>query len=134
MNIAVHLERAAAFERAIARFDPAQDAELLVVFHMRAGTHRINAALHRLGLTSEVSAGEDRKVGDLNHTYKPKLDVTLPPAMQQAFKHLALLEDLRPDVVRGSRVLDSAMAQTCRTAYAEIRICTDAIVDPAGGS
>lgn len=128
MNIAMHLERAAAFERALARLDPVEDTELFVVFLMRAGTHRVNAALHALGLTSGVMGGAAGKIGDLNHTYKPKLDVALPPAMQQAFKHLSLLENLRPEFVRGPRVLDHAMADACRAAYAGIRAHTDSIL------
>lgn len=128
MKISQHLEKAAAFEQALARLDPVEDTELFVVFLMRAGTNRVNAALHALGLTTEVMGGEGGTVGDLNHTYKPKLDVALPAAMQEAFRHLALLEDLRPEFVRGPKTLDPAMTEACRTAYAGIRARTDSIL------
>lgn len=134
MKISEHLERAIAFERALAALDPLEDAELFVVFLMRAGTSRVNAALHALGLTTEVIGGTASKVGDLNHTYKPKLDVELPGEMKQAFRHLAYLEDLRPEFVRGPRMIDHATAEACRTAYAEICTRTEAILNPAGDS
>ncbi|OGA20514.1 MAG: hypothetical protein A3I02_04645 [Betaproteobacteria bacterium RIFCSPLOWO2_02_FULL_67_26] len=128
MKIEAHLERAAAFERAVARLDPLEDGELYVVFLMRAGTNRVNAALHALGLTSEAVGGAAGKIGDLNHTYKPKLEVALPPALREAFQHLALLEDLRPEFVRGPGTLDRAMVEACSRAYAGIRACTDSLV------
>lgn len=127
MKISQHLEKAAVFEQALARLDPVEDTELYIVFLMRAGTNRVNAALHALGLTTEVMGSPGGKVGDLNHTYKPRLDVALPPAMRVAFKHLALLEDLRAEFVRGPGVLDRAMAEACSRAYAGIRDCTDSI-------
>lgn len=128
MKVSEHLEKAEAFERAVARLDPVEDTELFVVFLMRAGTNRVNAALHALGLTTEIMGSKSGMVGDLNHTYKPKLEAALPPAMQEAFRHLALLEDLRPEFVRGLAVLDVAMARKCIEAYEAIRARTDSIL------
>lgn len=129
MKIREHLERAAAFEQAIVRLDPAADTELFIVFLMRAATARVNAALHALGITSDVMGGAGGKLGDLNHTYKPRLEAELPPNMKRAFACLAFLEDLRPDFVRGSRILDDAGATACHTAYAEIRALTASLLE-----
>lgn len=129
MKIHEHLERAAAFEQAIARLDPTADTELFVVFLMRAGTARVNATLHALGITSEIMGGTAEKIGDLNHTYKPKVEVPIPLQMQEAFGHLAFLEDLRPDFVRGARILDDAGAAACRAAYAGICALTTSLLE-----
>lgn len=129
MKISHHLEKAAAFEQAVAKLDPVEDTELFIVFLMRAGTNRVNAALHSLGLTTDVTGGSGGKVGDLNHTYKPELDVALPVDMAHAFKHLAFLEDLRPEFVRGPGALDEGMVEACRAAYAEIREKTDSVIN-----
>lgn len=120
MKIAEHMTRIAEFERGLARLDAVSDTEIYVVFLMRAGTARVNAALHALALTSDVPGGGQGKLGDLNHTYKPKLEAALPPDMQRAFENLAFLENLRPEFVRGPRVADAALAEACSRAYAEI--------------
>lgn len=129
MKVAEHLRRAESFEVGASKLDPLEDTALYVVFLMRAATNRVNAALHALGLTTEEVTGAGLKIGDLNHTYKPKLDVALPPAMQEAFKHLAFLEDLRPEFVRGPGALDERMVEACRAAYAEIREKTDSVIN-----
>lgn len=134
MKISHHLEKAAAFEQGIARLDPMEDTELFIVFLMRAGTNRVNAALHALGLTTGEGVQAGVKIGDLNHTYKPKLDVVLPPDMRQAFRRLAFIEDLRPEYVRGARCLDCATAEACRVAYAEICACTGKAITARTGS
>lgn len=127
MKISEHLTKAEAFERTIAKLDPTGDGALYVVFLMRAGTNRINAALHALGITTD-GAATPAKVGDLNHTYKPKLNTPGPDQLRAAFKHLAFIEDLRPDHVRGPKPVDYAMAAACKTAYTAIRSATDPIL------
>lgn len=128
MKINEHLEKAAAFERALAKLDPREDGELYVVFSMRAGTNRVNAALHALGITAETTGPACGIVGDLNHTYKPRLDAPLPQNMQQVFKRLAFIEDLRAEYVRGPKPLGGETAGACHAAYAEIRRETQRIL------
>jgi hypothetical protein len=127
MQIRDHLSKAEAFERSLAKLEPTEDGALYAVFLMRAATNRVNAALHALGVTS-VGAATPAKLGDLNHTYKPKLITPVPDELRAAFKHLAFIEDLRPDYVRGPMPIDDAMVATCRTAYAAIRRETDTIL------
>jgi hypothetical protein len=68
------------------------------------------------------------KLGDLNHTYKPKLITPVPDELRAAFKHLAFIEGLRPDYVRGPKLVDDATRALCETAYADIRRDTDTIL------
>jgi hypothetical protein len=127
MRIRDHLSKAGAFERSIAKLDPIEDGALYVVFLMRAATNRVNAALHALGITSDGPA-TPAKPGDLNHSYKPKLITPVPDELRAAFKHLAFIEGLRPDYVRGPKPVDDATRAACKTAYAGIRRDTDTIL------
>jgi hypothetical protein len=116
MRIEEHLKKAVAFERAAAKLSPTADSALYVVFLLRAGTNRVNAALHALGTTTD-GAATPQKPGDLNHTYKPKLNVAVPAELRAAFAHLALIENMRTDYVRGSTSLDAGAARACDDAY-----------------
>lgn len=128
MKIAEHLKKAEAFDRALSKLDPMEDSALYVVFLMRACTNRVNAALHALGITTDGPPADGR-VGDLNHTYKPTLPSAPPNVLQEAFKQLKFIEDLRPDFVRGPKPLDRDTAEACDKAYAEIRRSTERILE-----
>lgn len=127
MEIAEHLARAESFERSAAKLDPIEDAPLYVVFLMRAGTNRVNAALHALGVTDTTASAA--RVGDLNHTYKPRLEGILPPEVQRMFAPLKFLEDLRPDYVRGPLVPTREIAEACGKAHTEIVALTAAVIE-----
>lgn len=127
MHIDEHLKKAAAFEASLARLDPLKDGELYAVFLMRAGTNRVNAALHALGATTDGAATE-RMLGDLNHTYKPPMRSPVPAALKAAFEELAFIENLRPDFVRGTKSVDADTARRAQAAYARIRADTVAVL------
>lgn len=131
MKIADHLEKADAFERSLAKLDPIADTELFVVFLMRACTNRLNAALHGLDFTTEAPAGNGR-IGDLNHTYKPRLDTAPPEELRPVFKRLSYIEELRADFVRGPRLLTEAEVAECRAAHAEITARINRIFERIG--
>lgn len=131
MKISVHLEKAEAFERSLAKLNPIEDTELFVVFLMRACTNRLNAALHGLDFTTEAPAGSGR-IGDLNHTYKPKLDTAPPEELRPAFERLSYIEELRADFVRGPRLLTAAEVAECHAARAEITARTGRILERIG--
>jgi hypothetical protein len=131
MKISVHLEKAGAFERSLAKLDPIGDTELFVVFLMRACTNRLNAALHALGFTTEAPAGNGR-IGDLNHTYKPRLDAPPPDELRSTFKCLSYIEELRADFVRGPRLLTETEVHKCRAAHVEITAQTGRVLERAG--
>jgi len=113
-----HLKRAASFEASLAKLDPLKDGALYVVFLMRAGTNRVNAALHVMGIT-DVTASAHR-VGDLNHSYKPRLEGELPAEVQRMFQPLSYIENLRPEYVRGGQALTPDVVKQCRKAHEEI--------------
>ena len=127
MKISDHLEKAKAFERALTKLDRLLDGELYAVFLMRAGTNRLNAALHALDVTTD-GAPTSVKLGDLNHTYKPKLASGAPAQLKEAFSKLAYIENLRPVYVRGAKALDAQAAGEAEAALAVIRRDTDAII------
>ena len=120
MKIEEHLSKADAFERSAAKLAPQTDSALYVVYLLRAGTNRVNAALHALEATTEGKPTVE-KLGDLNHTYKPKLNVPVPAELHAAFRHLALIEEMRTDYVRGDKFLDAASLDACNAAYRGIR-------------
>ena len=127
MRISEHLSKAEAFDRSAAKLDPAMDTALYVLMLLRAGTNRVNAALHALGITTDGMATPG-KLGDLNHTYKPALNVPVPDELRVAFKDLALIEDMRTDYVRGNKRADTAILHACSAAHAEICRVVDRIV------
>lgn len=131
MKISAHLEKADAFERSLARLDPVADTELFVVFLMRACTNRLNAALHALDFTTEATAGNGR-IGDLNHTYKPRLDTAPPEELRPVFERLSHIEELRADFVRGPRLLTETEVAECRAAHAEITARINRIFERLG--
>lgn len=131
MKISTHLEKAEAFERSLARLDPTEDTELFVVFLMRACTNRLNAALHTLDFTTEALASDGR-IGDLNHTYKPKLDTPPPDELRSVFERLSYIEELRADFVRGPRLLTETEVAQCRAAHVEITTRTSGIFERIG--
>lgn len=124
-----HLKRAASFEASAFKLDPIEDGELYIVFLMRAGTNRVNAALHVMGVTDEQPSAA--RVGDLNHSYKPRLEGELPAVVTKLFQPLSFIEDLRPQYVRGPQALNAELAQRCRQAYDDIVARTSKILDPA---
>ena len=131
MKINDHLEKADAFERSLAKLDPIADTELFVVFLMRACTNRLNAVLHGLDFTTEAPAGNGR-IGDLNHTYKPKLDTAPPEELRPAFERLSYIEELRTDFVRGPKLLTETEVAECRAAHAEITARISRIFERVG--
>jgi hypothetical protein len=131
MKISAHLEKAGAFERSLAKLNPTEDTELFVVFLMRACTNRLNAALHALDFTTDSLAGGGR-IGDLNHTYKPKLDTPPPDELRSAFERLSYIEELRADFVRGPRLLTEAEVAECRAAHVEITMRIGKIFERIG--
>lgn len=131
MKINTHLEKAEAFERSLAKLRPIEDTELFVVFLMRACTNRLNAALHALDFTTESLDGDGR-IGDLNHTYKPRLGTAPPNELRSAFEHLSYIEELRADFVRGPRFLTEFEVVKCRAAHADITMQIKRIFEQTG--
>jgi hypothetical protein len=130
MEVRDHLRRAECFETSLAKLDPLEDSALYVVFLMRAGTNRVNAALHLMGITDVTPSAS--RVGDLNHTYKPRLEGTLPREVEQMFQPLSFIENLRPQYVRGGERATHDMVMKLRQAYESIVASTAAILVKEG--
>jgi hypothetical protein len=82
-------------ERSLAKCGPA-DYEMMIEAAMLAGTHWLNAALHRSGVTGEAS--------DVFHTYLLTINEyrRLSVADAGLVAALAEIEDIRPPFVRGN--------------------------------
>ncbi len=127
MQVEEHLKRAASFEASARKLNPIEDTELYVVYLMRAGTNRVNAALHALRIT-DVQASAAR-IGDLNHSYKPPLPTEPAAEVMAMFKSLSFIENLRPQYVRGPSKLSAELVQSCRRAHEEVVARSTAIID-----
>jgi hypothetical protein len=90
-----HLEIAARIERSLGKCTP-EDHEMRIEAAMLAGTHRLNAALHRTGVTADDS--------DVFHSYLLTVNEfrRLCVAQNDALRALAEIEDLRVPYVRGN--------------------------------
>lgn len=127
MQIKEHLRRAASFEASARKLDPVVDTELYIVYLMRAGTNRVNAALHALRIT-DVQASAAR-IGDLNHSYKPSLPIEPEAEIKAMFKSLNFIENLRPQYVRGPSKLTAELVQSCHRAHEDVVARSAAIID-----
>lgn len=127
MQIQEHLRRAESFEASARKLDPVKDTELYVIYLMRAATSRVNAALHALGITDAQSSAA--RIGDLNHTYKPRLDAEPSAEVRAMFEPLSLIENLRPQYVRGPLKLTAELVKSCCLAHEEVVARSAAILD-----
>jgi hypothetical protein len=95
MNIDEHRARAGRIERSLAKCT-AQDFEMKIEGAMLAGTHWLNAALHRSAITEPEN--------DVFHTYLLTVNEfrRLSVADEGAINALAEIEDMRPAFVRGN--------------------------------
>jgi len=101
-------------ERSLAKLG-ADDHELLIEGAMLAAAHRLNAHLHRLGMTAEEQ--------DLMHTYLLTINEyrRLSVADGESMKALADIEDLRPAFVRGDHPGGAEAAQQALQRLASLR-------------
>lgn len=119
MNPLDHDIYAARIERSMGKCD-ADDHELLIEGAMLAAAHRLNAHLHRLGIT-----GTDE---DLVHTYLLTINEyrRLSVADGESMAALGAIEDLRPAFVRGNHPGGAEAAQRAQELLATIRGRTQA--------
>ncbi len=98
----------------------ADDHELLIEGAMLAAAHRLNAHLHRLGMT--------RPDEDLVHTYLLTINEfrRLSVADGESMAALAAIEDLRPAFVRGDHPGGAEAAQRALQLLATLRRRTQA--------
>lgn len=92
------------------------DYEILIEAAMLAGSHWLNAHLHRLGATQPTQ--------DVMHTYLLVVNELrrLSVADAQAVAALSAIEDLRPAYVRGSYAGGNEAAQRAISLLESIRV------------
>lgn len=114
MRIADHLTKAQRIERTMLRkLDPDQDYEIYVEACMLAGTHLLNALLHKYAVTGERS--------DLLHSDKPQLDAPVPAELRPLFEAMKFIEDLRPGYLRGTAVWNRDHGIQCAQRFDEVK-------------
>lgn len=114
-----HERYAERIERSMRKL-PHEEHELLVEGAMLAGAHRLNAHLHRLGMTARDE--------DLMHTYLLTVNEfrRLAVADGEALRALAAIEDLRPAYVRGNHPGGADAARRALQLLADLRGRTQA--------
>ena len=102
-------------ERSMGKLGADEGHELLIEGAMLAAAHRLNAHMHRLGMTA---ADED-----LIHTYLLTINEyrRLSVADGESMKALADIEDLRPAFVRGDHPGGADAARQAKQLLAVIR-------------
>lgn len=97
----------------IRKLDRDADYEIFVEACMLAGTHWLNALLHKLSITQEGA--------DLLHSDKPPLPVTPGAELQPYFAAMKLIEDLRPDYLRGTKSWNADDGRRCMECYQRVK-------------
>lgn len=114
MRAAEHQAIAQRIERSLAKLDPS-DYEMQIEAAMLAGSHWLNAALHRIGVTQPD--------GDVVHTYLLTVNAfrRFSVADSTSLQALSEIEDLRPPFVRGNWAGGERAAQRALSLLAVIR-------------
>ena len=121
MKIADHVTKARRIEETMTRkLDRDSDCEVVVEACMLAGTHWLNALLHELSVTREGA--------DLLHSDKPALQVPVRAELQPAFAAMKLIEDLRPDYLRGTKPWSVDDGKRCLEAYQRVKALAEKIL------
>lgn len=97
----------------IKKLDRDRDYEIFVEACMLAGTHLLNATLHKLSITKEGS--------DLLHSDKPKLDAPNRAELEPVFAAMKFIEDLRPDYLRGTKPWSVEDGKQCVECFQRVK-------------
>ncbi len=124
MRIEEHRTTAQRIEGSLAKCGPS-DHEMKIEGAMLAGTHWLNAALHRIGVTGAE--------GDVFHTYLLTINEyrRLRVAGEALVAALAEIEDLRPPFVRGNHPGGERAAERALALLASIRAGALEAFEPA---
>ena len=114
MKIADHLTKAERIERTMNRhFDADDQYEMCIENCMLAGTHYLNAVLHKNGLTDEA--------GDLLHSDKPPLGQAVSEDVAEMMAAMKYIEVLRPRYLRGTDEWQPDEGKRCRENYQKVK-------------
>ena len=113
MRIIDHVSKAYRIEQTMLnKLDRDQDYEIFVEACMLAGTHLLNAILHKYSVTTEAA--------DLLHSDKPQLETAVKPELQSLFAAMKYIEDLRR-YLRGARAWDIEDGNKCIGSYQQVK-------------
>lgn len=114
MKVADHVTKAQRIEDTMLRkLDPEADYEIYVEACMLAGTHLLNAVLHRYAVTDERS--------DLLHSDKPALNAPVRPELRPLFDAMKFIEDLRPGYLRGTNAWNPDHGRQCAERFNQVK-------------
>jgi hypothetical protein len=134
MKTSFHLSQIAKLQALRARLDPLEDFELWFWAGMTAGTHAVNAALHRAEITvdDEVFPTQPgvylvpepdgslkpafRPLGDVLHVGRPKIEATVPEHLARMFHAMETIEQYRDPCVRHGREPTPQIVAECDAA------------------
>lgn len=113
MRIIDHLTKAYRIEQTMLnKLDRDQDHEIFVEACMLAGTHLLNAILHKYSVTKEGA--------DLLHSDKPQLETLVKPELQPLFSAMKYIEDLRRNL-RRARAWSVEDGKKCIGSYQQVK-------------
>src|SRR5262245_39176910 len=114
MRIQDHVEKARRIEATMTgKLDRDGDYELVLEGYMLAGTHLLNAILHKLAVTKEDF--------DLLHSDKPVLEAPVETRLQPFFAAMRYIEDLRPGYLRGLKPWRTEDGKGCAEMYEKVK-------------
>lgn len=121
MRIADHVTKARRIEETMKRkLDRDGDYEIFVEACMLAGTHWLNAVLHKLSITNEGS--------DLLHSDKPPLPGSPRPELRPYFAAMKFIEDLRPGYLRGTKTWSANDGKRCLECYQQVKAYVEKVL------
>ncbi len=114
MKLNDHVTKARRIEATmVAKLDRDKDYELFLEGYMLAGTHLLNAILHKFSVTKEEF--------DLLHSDKPRLNVPIKETLRPLFEAMKWIEDLRPGYLRGTKAWSVEDGQRCLESYQQVK-------------
>jgi hypothetical protein len=140
MKVASHKEKIDRLMALRQRLDPLEDFEIWFWTGMTAGTHAVNAALHRAGVTRDdetfptqphvyLSCEPDGTLktqfgplGDVLHVGRPKVEAPVPDDVAAMMAQMEVIEHYRDPCLRDGLAPTAAIAAECDAA---LRRCMD---------
>lgn len=98
-----------------------KDYELFLEGYMLAGTHLLNAILHKFAVTREEF--------DLLHSDKPGLDAPIEAKLRPLFEAMKYIEDLRPGYLRGTKAWSVEDGKRCEQNYQQVKRFAEKVLD-----
>jgi hypothetical protein len=120
MKIKDHINRSKRIEHSAGKFIRDADYEMFVEACMLAGTHLLNAVLHRSGITLDDY--------DLLHSDKPPLDTAVPAEIAEMMRKLKEIEDLRSGYLRGKAPWQPTHGDLCARNMESLRATADRLL------